>query len=73
MLIHRNDRPVHMRVRVIHRWARPVDEMGTDFVEKPLPARVAAAQDRRCAVPEAKAVVTKRAELAYQRAGERSA
>lgn len=69
----RRDRPIHRQVSVIHLSARCVDEMGTDFVEKPLPVRTDGPQDRRRAVPHAKALVTKCAERAFWRAGEHTA
>ncbi len=69
----RRARPIHRLVAVVHLSARYVDEMGTDFVDKPLPVLTDARQDRRRAVPHAKAPVTKRAERAFWRAGERTA
>ena len=66
-------RSIHMHVAVVHVSARYVDEMGTDFVEKPLPVRTDAPQDQERAVPDAKAPVTKRAERASWRAGEHTA
>jgi hypothetical protein len=69
----RRARSIHRQGAVVHRSARDVDEMGTDFVEKPLPVRTGGPQDRRRAVPDAKALVTKRAERAFWRAGEHTA
>ncbi len=69
----RRARPIHTHVAVVHVSARYVDGMGTDFVEKRLPVRTDAPQDQERAVRDAKAPVTKRAERAFWRAGERTA
>jgi hypothetical protein len=73
MLNGRADRAIHIQTPVVHGREHPVEEMGTEFVEKPLSTRAVRPQDHRCGMPEAKAALTQRAKLAYRRAGERRA
>ena len=72
----RRDRTVHIRAQLVHGRDSSVDEVGTPVRgERAINPRLAPARSQ-CGAPEAEAVLTQRAELAYRqsrRAGERRA